>query len=68
MRIAALAKPEGRVSLLDFTLQTVANGVSETEELHPGESFMAALESHFGIELGEPYDSIKPLQQRGSAC
>ena len=67
VRIAALAKPDGRVSLLEFTLRTESDGVSESQELLPGESFVAALESHFGIELGEPYEAIKPLQHRGSA-
>lgn len=68
LKIAALARPKGRASLLDFTLQIVSNGVCESKELHPGDSFLATLESLFGIELDEPYESIKPLHERRSAC
>ncbi len=66
LKTASLAKPDGRVSLLDFSLQTVSAGHSETQQLAPDESFLAALETHFGIELGVSYDAIQPLHQRES--
>ena len=66
VRMAALAKPGGRVSLLDLNLVTESSGFPQTQELAPDESFIAALESHFGIALGVPYDAIKPLRQSES--
>ncbi len=66
MATAALANPDGRVSLFDHTLQIESGSRAESQELPPDESFVTALETHFGIELQAPYDAIKPLYPHDS--
>ncbi len=63
-RVAALHTPSGRTTLLDRTLRRVAGDDEQTEELPEGESFIDALDRHFGIELGVAYDALRPLQAK----
>src|SRR5690606_31273523 len=60
-RVAALPKPNGRVSLVDTALKTVAGDVEQTLVLADDERYLAALEQHFGIALDAPYSALCPL-------
>jgi N-hydroxyarylamine O-acetyltransferase len=62
-RIAARPTPTGRRSLLDFTLRQVDGGAEATEQLAGGEAYLTALREHFGIELGAPYDALRPTRE-----
>src|SRR5690606_8472723 len=60
-RVAALPKPDGRVSLADTALKIVAGGAEQTLVLADDERYLAALEQHFGIALDAPYAALRPL-------
>lgn len=60
-RVATLANPCGKVTLLDFSLKEIENGQETITQLEPGLAYMRTLEAKFGIVLDEPYDAFKPL-------
>ncbi|MGF1688079.1 arylamine N-acetyltransferase [Photobacterium japonica] len=60
-RISALPTENGIVTLLNNTLKRVENGHSEIIELPDGDAYIAALKTHFGIELDATCDQFRPL-------
>jgi N-hydroxyarylamine O-acetyltransferase len=40
------------------------NGNENVQELADGQGYMDALKIHFGIELDEPYDQMRPLPKK----
>ena len=60
-RVAALPVPEGGITLFNTTLRHVVGGDVRVRELEEGEGYIEALETHFGIELGRPYEALRPL-------
>jgi len=50
-RVAALHTPAGKTTLRDRTLRRVENGVEAVLELPEGPAIIAALQTHFGIEI-----------------
>lgn len=60
-RVAALPRPHGRVSLFDCTLRTTTAEGEQVQELEEGQAYLAALSTHFGIELDAPYEALRPL-------
>jgi N-hydroxyarylamine O-acetyltransferase len=69
-RIVALLTPNGRVSLLNRTLRRVTVDGEQVQELVEGQAYLAALKTHFGIELDASYEALRPLpgtdQEKGS--
>lgn len=63
-RIATLPVPGGRISLKDFTLKTARDGREDSVELAPGQSYLDALQTHFGIQLDAGYQALKPLPSK----
>lgn len=62
-RVAALPRPNGRVALFNCSL-THATPESEYDQLlTEGHAYVSALKTYFGIELGVPYEAIRPLPQ-----
>jgi len=57
-RVAALPLAGGRVSLLDRTLKVVSGESLVELELAEGSTYVDALEAHFGIQLGVPYEAL----------
>ena len=62
-RVAALPRPDGRVSLFNRTLRTATADGEHVQELEEGQPYLDALQTHFGIELGAPYEAIRPLPE-----
>jgi N-hydroxyarylamine O-acetyltransferase len=60
-RVAALARPDGDVSLFNRTLKTVTSGIEQAQELAEGQAYLDALQGHFGIALDAPYEALRPL-------
>jgi N-hydroxyarylamine O-acetyltransferase len=63
-RVAALPLPEGRISLLDRALKITGTktGLDTQLEIDEGPRYLAALRTHFGIDLGVPYQALKALR------
>lgn len=61
MKVATLPCWEGRTSLGDHQLTIERNGETERVTLPTGQAYIDALKEHFGIELGIPYDTLRPL-------
>ncbi len=62
-RVASRPNETGRVSLMDYTLRKVFRSRVDVIELNPGQAYLDALEEHFGIQLDEPYESLKPVKK-----
>jgi N-hydroxyarylamine O-acetyltransferase len=62
-RVAALPRPNGRVSLFNRTLRRVTSDGEHVQELDEGRVYLDALKTHFGIELDAPYEALRPLPQ-----
>ncbi|MGE0824178.1 MAG: arylamine N-acetyltransferase [Candidatus Binatia bacterium] len=62
-RVAALPRPNGRVSLFNRTLRTLTPDGEHLQELAEGQAYLDALKIHFGIELDAPYEALRPLRQ-----
>ena len=60
-RMAALATPEGQISLSDFTLKIRRGDTTSEQLLPPGAAYLAALEEHFGVVLEASYEDLAPL-------
>jgi N-hydroxyarylamine O-acetyltransferase len=60
-RMAAMARPDGLVSLHDLTLSVTTPTGKDAQELTEGQPYLDALKANFGIELGAPYEAIRPL-------
>ncbi len=60
-RVAALPTAEGRVSLLNWTLKIRRNDQEQLHELPDDDRYLAALKTHFGIELDAPYGLLQAL-------
>lgn len=62
-RMASLATSAGRVSLLNHTLRIIESGEEKLSDLPDDDRYLAALKTHFGIELDAPYDLLPALSQ-----
>jgi len=62
-RVATIAKPEGRNSLLDFSLRDDSHGTTSQFVISPGQAYLDAIRKYFGIHLDVDYDSLKPVKQ-----
>ena len=60
-RVAALPKPDGRLSLADAALKIAAGDAEQKLVIPDDERYLAALEQHFGIALDAPYSALPPL-------
>lgn len=60
-RVAALPIENGMVTLFNHSLKTVVDGKEKQLELPEGKPYLEALKSNFGIDLGVPYESLRPL-------
>jgi N-hydroxyarylamine O-acetyltransferase len=60
-RIASLPRPDGRVSMRDFTLTELRAGRKTTREVAPGPAYLAELVTNFGIDLAVDYDELRDL-------
>ncbi len=61
-RVAALPTSNARVSLYNFELRITTSETEQVQELAEGQSYLDALQVHFGIELDAPYDAIRPVR------
>jgi N-hydroxyarylamine O-acetyltransferase len=62
-RVAALPLPEGRITLQNRSVR-IADRTMRTEiEIDEGPGYLKALSTHFGIDLGVPYEQLKPLDE-----
>jgi N-hydroxyarylamine O-acetyltransferase len=61
-RVAALPLPEGRITLLDRSLRIRGAGVATEIEIDEGPEYIQTLRTHFGIDLGVPYEALRPLR------
>jgi N-hydroxyarylamine O-acetyltransferase len=62
-RVASRPTPEGRVSLMDFTLRTVTDGEERLETVPPGDAYLDILRSRFGVDLAAPYEALRPVRE-----
>lgn len=62
-RVAALPLERGGITLFNTTLTKVVAGRKDVQELSAGQSYLDALKNHFGIELDEPYEKLRPLPE-----
>lgn len=62
-RVAARRTAGGEVSLLNRILRQRTAGTEQLEELPDEPSYLAALKTHFGIELDVPYSALPPLKE-----
>jgi len=60
-RVAALPRPNGRVSLFNRTLRNLTADGEHEQEIAEGRAYLEALKTHFGIELDVPYEALRPL-------
>jgi len=61
-RVAALPLPQGRITLQNRSLRTTGDHVRTELTLEEGPRYLTALRTHFGIDLGVPYEALKPLR------
>jgi len=65
-RTASLPVPHGRISLRNFDLTYLRKGEKQVTRIQPGQAYLEALKTHFGIDLGADYSALKPLaEERG---
>jgi N-hydroxyarylamine O-acetyltransferase len=62
-RVAALPLPEGRITLQNRSLWTTGPHVRTELTLEEGPRYLAALRTHFGIDLGVRYEALRPLAE-----
>jgi N-hydroxyarylamine O-acetyltransferase len=60
-RVAALPIVDGVATLFNDTLKRTVNGEETETQLSADQSYVAALQTHFGIELNVPYAALKPF-------
>jgi N-hydroxyarylamine O-acetyltransferase len=61
--VAALPLDNGKITSLDHTLKKTVNGRERDIELAEDQSYIDALQTHFGIELDASYDALKLLNE-----
>jgi N-hydroxyarylamine O-acetyltransferase len=66
-RVAALPIENGGITLLNKTLKKVVSGVEKVQQLEEGQPYLDALKEHFGIELDEPYEKLRPMHSKDTA-
>ena len=64
-RVAALPVERGVLTLFNNTVKPSRAGRDEAVELEDGKPYLDALKNHFGVELGEPYEALRPLPKTG---
>jgi N-hydroxyarylamine O-acetyltransferase len=64
-RVAARQTPDGRVTLMDYTMKVLENGTETVTRLEEGEPYLAVLRDRFGIDIDAPYEAIKPIAGEG---
>jgi N-hydroxyarylamine O-acetyltransferase len=62
-RVAALPVEQGVLTLFNNTFKRSIAGRDKVTELEEGRPYLNALKAHFGIELGAPYESLRPLPE-----
>lgn len=62
-RVAALPVENGVVTLFNNTLKKAISRNESVQELTDGQVYLDALKNHFGIELGAPYEKLRPLSK-----
>lgn len=62
-RVAALPRPNGRITLYDRALRIEADGSLREQKLGEGPAYLDALREHFGIDLDAGYDALRPLRE-----
>ena len=60
-RVVSIPRPQGRVSLWNFTLTEIQDGHKSTREIEPGPDYLNVLADYFGIKLDAPYSALKQL-------
>ena len=60
-RVATIPIENGVVTLFNNTLKRMVAGMENVQELLEGQAYLDALKIHFGIELDEPYENLRPL-------
>ena len=63
-RVATLPNETGRISLNDFQLTVISSGTVKISELEHNGTYLELIREYFGIVLDEPYEKIKPLNQK----
>jgi len=63
-RVATLPSETGRTSLNDFQLKVISSNSIESIELEDNETYLDHIKKHFGIIINEPYEKIRPLNQK----
>ena len=61
-RVAALPVEKGVITVLNYTLRKTIDGKEKVQVLAEGQAYIDALKIHFGIELDEPYENLRPLR------
>jgi N-hydroxyarylamine O-acetyltransferase len=61
-RVAALPLPEGRITLQNRSVRITGPNLRTELEIDEGPRYLQALSQHFGIDLGVPYEALKPLR------
>jgi len=64
--VAALHTPAGTTTLLDRSLWRIENGAKDVLVLPEDASFVAALDTHFGIVLDAAYEELHPPGARSN--
>jgi len=60
-RIVSLPVSRGRISLRDFTLTEISDGVVSTSVVAPGIAYMRTLKDRFGLQLNAAYEDLKEI-------
>lgn len=63
-RVSAIPIQNGVVTLLNYTLKRRQDGKETVIELDENESYIAALESNFGIHLNASFNDLKSIEKQ----
>jgi N-hydroxyarylamine O-acetyltransferase len=62
-RVASLPRPDGRISLRDFTLTEIVDGAKTTRTIDAGRDYLELLARLFGVVLDAEYEDLRPVGQ-----
>jgi N-hydroxyarylamine O-acetyltransferase len=65
-RVAALHKPSGKTTLMDFCLREMVDGAETVTTLEPGPAYLHTIKTKFGIVIDQPYEALKPIGHQPS--
>lgn len=60
-RIAAFPTDKGSVLLFNHSLKLISEGITTEIELQEDDTYLDAIQRHFGIDLAAPIQALKPV-------